>query len=67
MEIEKLKKFLCIKDYYGIEVGDIVSQGYNIEGSLLYFAEIKNSIHETTMFFPNQIENNIEHFSEIKQ
>lgn len=62
--IINLKKFLCVNEYRGIQVGDIVYQSYNIEGRLLYFAKIRNSVHESTMFFNNEIENS-SNFSEI--
>jgi hypothetical protein len=64
--ITTFKSFECVIPYQGLEIGDKVTQGYNIEGRLLYFGKIKNSPHESEMFFNTQIENS-ENFRECSE
>ena len=62
--IVEFKTFECVIPYGGLEIGDKVKQSYNIEGRLLYFGKIKNSIYESKMFFISEIENS-ENFKQI--
>lgn len=59
-----MRKFICVKYYLGIEIGEIIKEEIDRYGRKRYFSKIKKLTQERALFYPYEIENS-KNFSEI--